>query len=300
MNVNICLNVIFFVYLCATKTKNLKKIAVLTMVRNDDFFLRKWVEYYGRELGKENLYIYFDGEDQAIADFCQGTNAYIHSKIGTQVVSAEKGRLKFLSDKAAELFANGYDLVIGVDADEYIVVDPKLGVSLREFLSNRDIDVCLSPLGLDFGQKLGKEGDLSQDKTFLNQRRYAQIGTRYTKPSIIALPCQWGSGFHRVKGHNFHIAKDLYLMHFGYADRKILEDRLSDADRIAQGWGRHIYKRSRTIRYATEKKARNFDCWTRFARICQTLCRPFYALNKPAMMELRIVVRIPERFKEVL
>ena len=36
----------------------MKRIAALTMVRNDDFFLRKWVEYYGSELGKENLYIY--------------------------------------------------------------------------------------------------------------------------------------------------------------------------------------------------------------------------------------------------
>ena len=86
------------------------------MVRNDDFFLQKWVEYYGRELGKENLYIYFDGEDQQIAGFCQGTNACVHQKIGTHVVSAEKARLKFLSEKATELFAKGYDLVIGVDA----------------------------------------------------------------------------------------------------------------------------------------------------------------------------------------
>ena len=30
----------------------LKHIAALTMVRNDDFFLCKWVEYYGREIGK--------------------------------------------------------------------------------------------------------------------------------------------------------------------------------------------------------------------------------------------------------
>ena len=175
-----------------------KKIAALTMVRNDDFFLRKWVEYYGREIGKENLYIYYDGEDQVIADFCQGTNVYVHPKIGTQVVAAEKARLKFLSEKAAELFAKGYDLVIGVDADEYIVVDPKQGVNLKEFLSRQNIDVSLSPLGLDFGQKLGEEGDLSLERDFLTQRQYAQIGTRYTKPSIIAQPCRWGSGFHRV------------------------------------------------------------------------------------------------------
>lgn len=277
-----------------------KQIAALTMVRNDDFFLRKWVEYYGRELGRENLYIYYDGEDQFIGDFCQGTNAFIHPKIGTQVVTAEKGRLRFLSEKAAELFAKGYDIVIGVDADEYIVVDPKQGVSLKEFLSQQEIDVCLSPLGLDFGQKLGEEGDLSFEEAFLAQRHYAQIGTRYTKPSIIAQPCRWGSGFHRVKGHNFHIASDLYLLHFGYADKKILEERLGDVDRVAQGWEKHIYKRSRTIKYATERKARDFERWTRFARFCQTWCRPPYALNKPAMFELRIVVKIPERFAHVL
>ena len=270
------------------------------MVRNDDFFLRKWVEYYGRELGRENLYVYFDGEDQTVADFCQGVHAFVHPKIGTQVVAAEKARLKFLSERAAELFAQGYDLVIGVDADEYIVVDPKLGTGLREFLSDQKIGVSLSPLGLDFGQKLGEEGDLSFDETFLRQRHYAQIGTRYTKASVIAKPCRWGSGFHRVKGHNFHIAPDLYLLHFGYADRQILEDRLGDVDRMAQGWQKHIYKRSRTIRYATEKKARDFDRWTRLARICQTWCRPPYALNKPAMFELRIVVKIPERFNDVL
>ena len=64
------------------------------MVRNDDFYLRKWVEYYGRELGgKENLYIYFDGLDQERAPFCEGTHAERVPKIGTQVVSAEKGRL---------------------------------------------------------------------------------------------------------------------------------------------------------------------------------------------------------------
>ena len=278
----------------------LKHIAALTMVRNDDFFLRKWVEYYGGQLGKENLYIYYDGEDQAVADICEGTNAFLHPKIGNQVVAAEKERLRFLSEKAAELFAKGYELVIGVDADEYIVVDPKLGQSLKEYLSNQDINISLSPLGLDFGQKLGEEEDLSSERTFLSQRHYAQIGTRYTKPSIIATPCRWGSGFHRVKGHNFHIAKDLFLLHFGYADKKILEERLGDADRMAQGWEKHIYKRSRTIKYATEKKARDFDRWTRFARTCQTWCRPPYALNKPAMFELRIVVKIPERFDNVL
>ncbi|MCQ2181365.1 MAG: glycosyltransferase family 2 protein [Bacteroidales bacterium] len=279
---------------------NLKRIAAVTMVRNDDFYLRKWVEYYGRELGRDNLYIFFDGTDQKIADFCEGTHAELHPKIGSQVVEAEKGRLKFLSSMASRLLASSYDLVIGVDADEFIVVDPRTGKSLREYLSEQKIDVCLSALGLDFGQKLGEEQDITEDLPFLNQRHYAQIGTRYTKPSIVAKPCVWGAGFHRVKGHNFHIGKDLYLMHFGYFDKKRLEDRFSDADRLSQGWGKHMKKRSRTIRLVSALKARDFDRWTRFARICQSVVRPPYAWNKPAMFELRIVVRIPDRFKDLI
>ena len=278
----------------------MKKIAAITMARNDDFYLRKWVAYYGSQLGRENLYIYLDGLDQTVGDYCEGTHAQAVEKIGNQVVAAEKGRLSFLSEKAARLMADGYDLVIGVDADEFIVVDPALGLSLPEYLSRVKVKGSLSALGLDFGQKLGEEADITEDRPFLQQRHYAQIGTRYTKPSILAQPLRWGSGFHRIKGHNFHIAKDLYLLHFGYFDIKRLEDRFRDKDRLDQGWGKHMRKRSRTIRLVSSLPARDFDKWTRIARRLQALLRPPYAWNKPGMLGLKWVVRIPERFQSLV
>lgn len=278
----------------------MKKIAAMTMVRNDDFFLRKWVQYYGNELGKENLYVYFDGLDQEIPAFCAGVNTAKIQKIGKDVVSNDKGRVQFMSWKAAELFSKGYNLVIGTDADEFIVVDPKLHLSLAQYLSDAKIKKSLSPLGLDFGQKLGVEGDIREDEPFLSQRHYAQIGTRYTKTSIISEPVTWGSGFHRVEGENYHIAKNLYLCHFGYFDQKRIEARMDDKDRLALGWKRHMKKRSRTIRLVTTKKARKFESWTRFARICQTLVRHLYAWNKPAMLGLKIIVAIPPRFEEIV
>ncbi len=278
----------------------MKKIAAITMARNDDFYLRKWVAYYGSQLGRENLYIYLDGLDQTVGDYCEGTHAQAVEKIGNQVVAAEKGRLSFLSEKAARLMADGYDLVIGVDADEFIVVDPALGLSLPEYLSRVKVKGSLSALGLDFGQKLGEEADITEDRPFLQQRHYAQIGTRYTKPSILAQPLRWGSGFHRIKGHNFHIAKYLYLLHFGYFDLKRLEDRFRDKDRLDQGWGKHMRKRSRTIRLVSSLPARDFDRWTRIARRLQALLRPPYAWNKPGMLGLKWVVRIPERFQSLV
>lgn len=278
----------------------MKKIAALTMVRNDEFFLHKWVEYYGGQLGKENLYVYFDGEDQEIPAFCAGTHAEKLPKIGTDVVSNDKGRVAVLSARAAELFADGYQLVIGTDADEYLVPDPALGLSLPAFLSGLDICSCVSGLGLDVGQKEGEESALRLEKPFLQQRHYAQLGTRYTKCSVLAAPLQWGSGFHRVKGHNFHIAKNLYLFHFGYADLDRIRARFADPSRLEQGWERHLRKRARTSRLVTELPARAFAGATRRARLCQTLVRPPYALNKPAMFGLRRVVRLPERFQDCL
>ena len=278
----------------------MKRIAAQTMVRNDDFYLRKWVEYYGRELGRKNLYIFFDGEDQKVPSFCEGAHCEVLPKIGTDVVSNDKGRVAVMSGKAAELFSGGYDLVIGTDADEFLVVDPSLGKGLAAFLSEVPVRGSLSALGLDVGQRLPEEADITEDRPFLEQRHYALLGTRYTKASILSEPLEWGSGFHRVRGHNFHIAKDLYLFHFGYFDKARIEARFADPSRREQGWEKHLLRRTRVIRQVSKKRARDFETWTRLARLCQRLVRPPYAWNKPAMFGLKIAVYIPNRFSRLV
>ena len=44
--------------------KKTKKIAAITMARDDEFFLNRWIAYYGKQFGTENLYIILDGTDQ--------------------------------------------------------------------------------------------------------------------------------------------------------------------------------------------------------------------------------------------
>lgn len=270
------------------------------MVRDDDFYLRRWVEYYGRELGKENLYILFDGEDQKVPDFCEGTNTYIHRRLCNEIVKGERARLDLLSDKARQLLDADYDMVIGVDCDEFVVVDPRRGESLREFLSHQKIDVTISPLGLDIGQHMNKEAALDPTRGFMEQRRFAYLDTRYTKGSILAKPARWGRGFHRVKGHNFHICPDLYLLHFGCVDMEMMRKRFMNPDRIGGTSIRHFNKRTRTISIVTAKKARRFDRFAPLARRFQTWIRAPYCWNKPCMYGLKWVVEIPERFKHLV
>ena len=276
-------------------------ICALTMVRNDDFFLRKWVEYYGAQLGRENLYIFFDGRDQIPGEFCNGTNVASVDHANVSVHEGDRLRSRFLSQKAAELFLR-YDAVIGTDVDEFIVPDPASGHSLPEFIEKEASYCryrffrCISPLGVDVGQNLREEGPVDGSAPFVGQRRYAKLSTRYSKASILLRPAVWGSGFHRVKGHNFHIAKDLYLFHFGCVDLDRIKAKLSDEERVREGWSRHLDKRAKTIKLVSEKEAVEWETAVRRARVVQNIFRPPYAWNKPAMFEADIVVRIPERF----
>ena len=268
------------------------------MARNDEFFLNRWVGYYGKILGEENLYIYLDGRDQKPPSGAQKANVKIVEKQGVKVLDAEKRRLDFLSDRAAELFAAGYDIVIGCDADEFLIVDGKLKKTLAQYLSSLKINVSVSPLGLDVGQHLNCEKPLDRSKPILPQRSFALINSRFTKTSVIVKPVRWGRGFHRVNGHNFHIDKNLYLLHLGNIDYDALMEKFNSQDIIARGEQKH-YKRARfrVIDLISAKKSVDGDKVFGFARAIQTFFRPVYAWNKPSMLGIRWIVKIPERFK---
>ena len=194
----------------------------------------------------------------------------------------------------------GYDLVIGVDADEFLVVDPNQGKTLLEYLSEKEVNVCLSGLGVDVGQHLDREGVIDGSKSFLSQRRYAYLCSRYTKPSVIARPVTWGSGFHRIKGHNYHIEEYLYLFHFGSIDLEMIKERMGNADLVSTGRLGHIKKRAKTIYVVTNAKARDWDKTVRGMRCVQQWLRQPLAWNKPWNPITKVVVTIPERFENVL
>ena len=274
--------------------KKLKKIAAITMARDDEFFLSRWIAYYGKQFGTENLYILLDGIDQNIPS--NAGNAHI-TKLPHENMSraaGDKYRIKKLSELASELLQS-YDIVIGCDSDEFLIVDSKTHQNLKQYLSNKKIHTTLSGLGLDIGQHLYCEAILDKHTPFLEQREHALLSTRYTKPVVINKPVSWGSGFHSIHHHNFHIDKNLYLLHFGSVDMDMLEQK---AKNRGTDWLKHLKRRGNgTINTITRKKPKS-ERWLKIARIIQTYCRPIYALRKPAMFGLKIVVKIPTRFKK--
>ena len=133
-----------------------KRIAAITMARNDEFFLSRWIKYYGDLFGTENLYIYLDGTDQEIPE--NAGNAHITKLPHTDMSrsAGDKYRINLISDLANKLLSE-YDIVIGCDCDEFLVVDPNCKKNLYQYLSQKDFNTTLSGLGLDVGQHLTYE-----------------------------------------------------------------------------------------------------------------------------------------------
>lgn len=270
----------------------LKKIAVITMARNDDFFLSRWVEYYGEQFGRENLYVFLDGMEQRPPKNSRGINVInIQHRDDLSRLKNDKRRINLMSDMARDLFNKGYDIVIGCDADEFLINDTD--ESLAEYLSKIDGFSSVSALGLDVGQDLNNEFELNKSKSFLSQRSYAVLSSRYTKPVVLFKSLRWGSGFHSIKKHNFHIDKNLYLLHFGMVDYNMQIARLSGRDPT---WKKHMTRQiNRVIMRITNGK--KYGEWAiKFARFIQTVFRPPYAWNKPFMLGMKLVVKIPKRW----
>ena len=277
-----------------TKTTKLKKIAAITMARNDNFFLTRWIKYYGNEIGYENLYIYLDGTDQEIPKNAGAAHITKLPHTDMSRTIGDKYRIGLMNDLSRELLKK-YDIVIGCDCDEFLIVDPKTNQTLAEYLSKIKIKNTVSGLGLDIGQNMNTEHELDINAPLLEQREYALLSTRYTKPVVKNVPLDWGRGFHSINGHNFHIDKNLYLLHFGAVDMKMLERKAA-----ARGadWLNHLHRRGNgTITAVSTRRARK-EKWLKIARIIQTYARPIYALDKPGMLGMKRVVKIPSRFKK--
>ena len=271
-----------------------KRIAAITMARNDTFFLSRWIKYYGDQIGAENLYIYLDGTDQETPPNAGAAQITKLPHTDMSRSAGDKYRIGKISDLANELLKT-YDIVIGCDCDEFLMVDPALNISLADYLSNKKINTTLSGLGLDVGQHMTHEKPLDTSKPFLAQRAHALLSTRYTKPVVINRPVRWGSGFHSINGHNFHIDPNLYLLHFGAVDMDML---VAKASARGTDWINHLKRRGNgTINDVSNRPAHD-ERWLKIARIMQRILRPINAWDKPGMLGIKRIVKIPTRFQK--
>lgn len=276
-----------------------KKIGVISMVRNDEFFVTKWINYYGLQFGRENLFLILDGHDQPLPREHESINIIRlpHRKLNR--ARGDRNRARLVSYFARALFFR-YEIIIAHDIDEFLIIDPNQNQTLAEYFQRPIRSASLSALGLDVGQHIDRELPIDNTRPFLEQRSFAHVSARYTKPVIANKPLTWGSGFHRVKGKNFRIDPNLYLFHFAMVDYNISKKKMNDKSLLKAGWSGHLDRRYQLFDLISKDNAIDGDDFFKTARRRQSLLRPFFALNKPGMLSEKPVIRIPERFRLIL
>ena len=167
-----------------------KRVAVITDAVAADFIFPIWQRYYGGLFGHNNLFVVtYAGLAGRFRDCALG------GVIELPVAYDDGIRHAIVSHLVAALLVT-YDTVVRVDADEFLVVDPRASASLADFLQT-DEAPYLTARGFDVIQLTGEPALAAVPAApILSERRFAYPNTALNKTTVVRTPVRWEGGFH--------------------------------------------------------------------------------------------------------
>lgn len=202
------------------------RVAVIVTVYNEATFLPIWLTYYGLNFGLANLFVIDDGSTDGSTDNLGPVNVI---KIEQAEIDQDR-RARDVSFFHNELLKH-YDAAIYTDVDELLVVDPMLGLGLRDYIRRTRLD-HFNALGLNVMQDPEGEADYSSEAGLFEQRKFVQFERGYCKQLIHKKPVFWGVGFH-VSTAPVAMAAALYLFHLRTLDIATSISRINGRNKLA-------------------------------------------------------------------
>jgi hypothetical protein len=200
-------------------------VAVMTMTRDETDMLPRWLDYYGRQVGVENLVVLDDHSTDGSTD---GLPCTVHRlpppplKYHWRVV-----RNQLVNHMSRALLA-AYDVVIFTDVDEFLIPDPDHHDGLMAYLGSRADKDLLAPVAVNVLHNHHVEPDLDPTQPLLSQRRFVKFAPEMCKPLVKRAPIWWMPGFHGAQAP-FEVDRELLMVHLKYYDvpsmRRVAERR---------------------------------------------------------------------------
>lgn len=204
------------------------RCAVLTMVKDDHFFLRRWLAHYGALVGRQHLYVLSHGNDPAIREIAAGANV-INIPYDPSRYHFDRRRWQMLGEMTSGLLRY-YNWVICGDVDEFVVVDPDVAPNLLDYIeakSARATPAVICPLGLEIIHNPDLEPEpLNEAAPILSRRRLFRVNANYSKPCITRSPIQFTPGGHSCNIDNRALDPHLYLLHLRFVSHDLTLARL--------------------------------------------------------------------------
>lgn len=188
------------------------EILAITMVHGCDF-LDKWIDHYGGQLGRNNLLIISHGDSPGHQFIPSDINRIVLPRVLRS--SFEQDRIKMINELLNGLLCV-YKKVIFTDVDELIIVNPLIGVSLKDYLLHNQEEI-VAPIGFQLIPAEGNES-INWGRSLIEQADLAIFDEKFCKPSIRSVPCRQGIGGHALFERSFHLDGGLLLFHLKYLD----------------------------------------------------------------------------------
>lgn len=197
-------------------------VAVVTICRDDKFLLERWISYYGSLFGRSSLYVISHGDTEMVRETAKGCNVF-------PVPDIETDKFTMLHWRTKNALLNGlrqwFEHVIVCDVDEFIVVDPASGLTLKTWLDTAPTRTVYTAFGLELVHLRSKEVE-PVTSHIIGPRMYAQVALHYAKPCIISHPTHLGRGGHYAEYNKLNLPEFLYLFHMRYCDFDLYQTTL--------------------------------------------------------------------------
>lgn len=196
-----------------------KKCAIFTIVKNEYYFLPKWIQHYSKFFDKKDLYILDHESNDGSTD-----NLDVNvKKIIYNLAFDHQWLVDTIQNFQKELLEK-YECVIFAESDELLYsLDKDLNLIIDDFLKIND--PYLTSVGYEVIQDIQNEKFLNDSEKIMINRNYWFRHSLYDKTLISKIPLRWQWGFHDIIEAPKNFSFNLYLAHLHRCDFKLMVKR---------------------------------------------------------------------------
>jgi hypothetical protein len=205
----------------------------MTVVRDEQIMLPRWVSYYASQLGMESLIVI---DDNSTDGSTSGLDCTVHRIPGFHPRKFNSERDRLVSGLASGLLVT-YDAVLYTDVDEFLVADPARYDGLRDLVRARKDQPVLAPLALNVVHHPEAEGALRRRRPVIGQRQFAKFAPIMCKPSIKRVAAPWVFASHGIKAP-YAVDPELFMLHLKFADTEAFRAVATKRNQLVAELGR--------------------------------------------------------------
>lgn len=193
--------------------------AVFTIVKNENYFLTKWINHYKKFYPNSNIYVL---DHQSNDGSTNNLNVNV-IKINYELAFDHQWLCNTVQ-KFQNYLLTKYKTVLFAEADE-LVYSKK--INFCDFLHNFENSNFnyLTCFGFEIIQNLQKEKPLNFNESIIKNRNYWFENPWYHKTLLSKIPLLWNWGFHSVKNLKPLLHDDLFLCHLHRCDFELMLKR---------------------------------------------------------------------------